>query len=63
MRLLSGHIPSNKFTFMMRKVPSLIARDHELIDDVHHILVECIGSDGIRSGLSASGSFHVSLYC
>lgn len=50
------------FSFMMRSVPSHFCQSCGLIDQVHHILAEFIRSDGIRSRLNASCSFHIGLY-
>lgn len=40
-RLRSGHYPTNKFAFLMRKVNSPNCDVCGTIDDVYHLLVEC----------------------
>lgn len=42
LRLRSGHISSNKFAFLMKKVPSPNCNVCECIEDVQHILMECV---------------------
>lgn len=41
LRLRSGHIPTNKFGFLMKKVPSPDCDLCGKLDDVFHFLVEC----------------------
>lgn len=48
LRLRSGHIPSNKFAFLMKKSPSPNCSDCGTIDDVQHVLMECVRNQRYR---------------
>lgn len=41
LRLRSGHIPTNKFGYLMRKVPSPNCNVCNVVEDVQHVLMEC----------------------
>lgn len=49
LRLRSGHIPSKKFSFLMKKVASPNCVDCGVIEDVHHVLWECVRNSAFRS--------------
>lgn len=48
LRLRSGHIPSNKFNYLMKKVPSPCCDSCGVVDDVLHILMECARNENTR---------------
>ncbi|KAG6453577.1 hypothetical protein O3G_MSEX008208 [Manduca sexta] len=48
MRLRSGHIPSKKFAFLMKKATSPNCPDCNIYEDTYHILMECIRNDAFR---------------
>ncbi|KAJ8737184.1 hypothetical protein PYW07_000455 [Mythimna separata] len=48
LRLRSGHIPSNKFNYLMKKVLSPNCDDCGVVDDVFHILMECVRNENKR---------------
>lgn len=48
-RLRSGHIPLNKFGFLMKKVLSPNCPDCGVVEDVYHILTECTRSEPLLS--------------
>ncbi|KAF9411756.1 hypothetical protein HW555_009547 [Spodoptera exigua] len=48
LRLRSGHTPSNKFNYLMRKVPSPCCDSCGVVDDVLHILMECARNENTR---------------
>lgn len=41
-RIRTGHIPSNKFAFLMGKAPSPNCDTCGVIDDTYHLLMECV---------------------
>ena len=47
-RLRSGHIPLNKFAFMMGKVVSSNCAECDVVEDVYHILMECVRNEALR---------------
>lgn len=49
LRLRSGHIPSNKFAFLMKKVTSPNCEECGVIEDIQHLLVECVRNAAFRS--------------
>jgi hypothetical protein len=49
LRLRSGHIPSNKFAFLMRKVSSPNCNECGTIEDVIHVLLECVRTEAVRT--------------
>lgn len=49
LRLRSGHIPSNKFAFLMRKVPSPDCNECGTVEDVVHVLLECVRNEAVRA--------------
>ncbi|KAL0883429.1 hypothetical protein ABMA27_016810 [Loxostege sticticalis] len=59
-RLRSGHFPSNKFAFLMRKAPSPNCDVCGTLDDVQHILVECEKYRGRRSPILQK--FNINMY-
>ncbi|KAL0878791.1 hypothetical protein ABMA27_003821 [Loxostege sticticalis] len=48
MRLRSGHIPSRKFKFLMGLSPTPFCEDCGILDDVYHVLVECVRNEQFR---------------
>lgn len=48
LRLRSAHIPSNKFAFLMKKVPSPNCTECGVLEDVQHILMECVRNESYR---------------
>ncbi|XP_063395680.1 uncharacterized protein LOC134680480 [Cydia fagiglandana] len=54
LRLRSGHIPLKKFAFMMKKVPSPNCEACNVVEDVQHVLVECVRNEGNRQLLMKS---------
>lgn len=48
LRLRSGHIPSNKFAHLMGKTDSPNCTDCNVIEDVHHVLLECVRNETQR---------------
>lgn len=51
-RLRSGHIPCNKFNFMMRKTDSPNCVDCGVCEDVYHLLLECVRFQSGRTWLA-----------
>lgn len=49
LRLRSGHIPSNKFAFLMNKVTSPNCIECDVVEDVTHILMECVRNEAFRN--------------
>uniref|UniRef100_S4PIJ9 Non-LTR retrotransposon CATS n=1 Tax=Pararge aegeria TaxID=116150 RepID=S4PIJ9_9NEOP len=68
-RLRSGHVPSNKFLFLMRKSDSPNCDVCGVVEDVHHLLIECARDDqgrrtlirDLKLNLSDIGVFHTIL--
>uniref|UniRef100_A0A2A4JBT8 RNase H type-1 domain-containing protein n=1 Tax=Heliothis virescens TaxID=7102 RepID=A0A2A4JBT8_HELVI len=50
-RLRSGHIPCNKFAFMMKKTNSPNCVDCGVVEDLHHLLMECVRYEPERNDL------------
>lgn len=48
MRLRCGHMPLNKFAYLMRKVPSPNCTECDVEEDVYHILMECVRNESAR---------------
>lgn len=48
LRLRSAHIPSKKFAFLMKKVPSPNCIECGVVEDAQHILMECVRNDTYR---------------
>ncbi|KAG6460961.1 hypothetical protein O3G_MSEX012332 [Manduca sexta] len=48
-RLRSGHIPGNKFKYLMGKSESPNCSNCPKIEDVHHALIECVRSENERN--------------
>ncbi|KAG6439246.1 hypothetical protein O3G_MSEX000613 [Manduca sexta] len=48
MRLRSGHVPLNKFAFLMGKVLSPLCSECDKIEDVYHIIMECLRNEEMR---------------
>lgn len=48
MRLRSGHIPSNKFKYLMGLAVSPKCPECDMVDDVQHVLMECVRSEAQR---------------
>lgn len=48
LRLRTGHIPCNKFSYLMRKTPSPSCPDCNMIDDAYHIVMECVRNKAKR---------------
>ncbi|XP_061722835.1 uncharacterized protein LOC133529192 [Cydia pomonella] len=51
LRLRSGHIPLNKFAYLMKKEPSPNCEACNKIEDVQHVLTECVRNEGERLAL------------
>ncbi|KAG6461494.1 hypothetical protein O3G_MSEX012673 [Manduca sexta] len=49
LRLRSGHIPCNKFSYLMRKTTSPNCQTCQVIDDIYHILMECARNTSMRN--------------
>lgn len=52
LRLRSGHIPSNKFKHLMRLAVSPNCPECNKVEDVHHVLTECVRNEALRSDMS-----------
>lgn len=50
-RLRSGHVPLNKFGFMMGKTSTQNCEDCNQVEDVFHVIMECARNDGLRRQL------------
>lgn len=50
-RIRSGHIPCNKFAFLMKKITSPNCEVCGVIEDLHHLLMECVRFESDRSTL------------
>ncbi|KAJ8711454.1 hypothetical protein PYW07_008696 [Mythimna separata] len=51
LRLRSGHYPSAKFAFLMKKADSPNCRECNQIEDVQHLLMDCIRNRSERESL------------
>lgn len=51
LRIRSGHIPLNKFAHMMRKLDSPNCSECDVVEDVYHILMECVRNQSVRFNL------------
>uniref|UniRef100_A0A2H1W2Q8 SFRICE_004948 n=1 Tax=Spodoptera frugiperda TaxID=7108 RepID=A0A2H1W2Q8_SPOFR len=51
-RLRSGHIPCNKFNFMMRKTDSPNCDNCGICEDLYHLLLECVRFEAGRNWLA-----------
>lgn len=51
MRLRSGHIMSNVFKYLMGIVESPKCVDCDMVEDVQHVLIECVRNEVIRQNL------------
>lgn len=49
LRLRTGHIPSNKFAYLMGKVPSPNCDLCGVLEDVLHVLMECVQNETFRT--------------
>lgn len=47
-RLRSGHIPLNRFAFLMKKVTSPNCAECGTVEDVYHIIMECVRNQTYR---------------
>ncbi|KAJ8709247.1 hypothetical protein PYW07_009073 [Mythimna separata] len=56
LRMRSGHIPSNKFKYLMGKSSSPNCETCGVIEDIYHVLMECDRNIQERQGLPALGS-------
>ncbi|XP_046974495.1 uncharacterized protein LOC124540818 [Vanessa cardui] len=54
LRLRSGHFPLNSFAFLMKKVPSPNCSECGTIEDVYHILLECVRNEAERKQIEAA---------
>lgn len=63
LRLRSGHIPLNKFAFLMKKVDSPNCTECGVIEDVYHIIVECVRNCSVREQLYIDNSLQVTGGC
>ncbi|KAG7300441.1 hypothetical protein JYU34_016062 [Plutella xylostella] len=52
MRLRSGHIPLNKFAFLMKKSHSPNCMECGMVEDVYHILMECVRNEAQRRDIT-----------
>lgn len=51
LRLRSGHIPSNKFAFLMKKINTPNCSTCNTLDDVYHVMMECVQNEPMRRRL------------
>lgn len=58
-RLRSGHIPLNKFKYLMKITNSPNCDTCGVLEDVQHLLVECERSESMRAELSESYNFNL----
>lgn len=49
LRLRSGHIPSSKFAYLMNKTNSPNCDECGIVEDVTHILMECVRNESFRN--------------
>lgn len=61
LRLRSGHIPLNSFGYLMGKVASPNCPNCNMIEDVYHVIMECVRNEAERAALSLRLSFDVGL--
>jgi ribonuclease HI len=52
MRLRSGHIPTNKFKHIVGKAVSPNCTDCGVVEDVYHILMECVRGEPLRAAFN-----------
>lgn len=48
LRLRSGHIPLNSFGYLMKKTPSPLCTECDVIEDAYHIMMECVRNEAER---------------
>lgn len=60
LRLRSGHIPLNKFAFLMQKVPSPLCTECGVVEDVIHIMLECVRNEDFRFGFFRNDIYFIS---
>lgn len=53
-RIRSGHIPLNKFGFMMGKTSSPNCSECDIVEDIYHVLMECVRNEAFRQCLQES---------
>lgn len=53
LRTRSGHIPSRRFTHLMNKSPSPNCENCGVVEDVYHLLMECVRNSGVRRSFSS----------
>lgn len=58
LRLRSGHVPTNKFAFLMKKVTSPNCEVCGTLEDVYHVLMECV-----RNANSRTAVFNIDKVC
>ena len=51
LRLRSGHTPSNKFTFLMKKINTPNCCTCNTWDDEYHVMMECVQNEPMRRRL------------
>lgn len=61
LRLRSGHIPSNKFAYLMGKTDSPNCTECNVIEDVHHVLVECVRNEAQRRQALGDSQYNLGL--
>lgn len=58
MRIRSGHIPTNKFGFLMKKVPSPNCSECGVLEDATHLLLECVRNESFRRQIYHNDMFN-----
>ncbi|XP_026315738.1 uncharacterized protein LOC113227079 [Hyposmocoma kahamanoa] len=61
LRLRSGHVPLNKFGYLMKKVPSPDCETCGKLEDVYHAIMECSSSEIIRQHIPNLNSYSVGM--
>ncbi|KAG7300559.1 hypothetical protein JYU34_014851 [Plutella xylostella] len=51
MRTRSGHIPTNKFAFLMKKSPHSLCSECGVEEDLLHVLRDCVRNEAVRASL------------
>ncbi|XP_045453905.1 uncharacterized protein LOC123663261 [Melitaea cinxia] len=54
LRMRSGHIPLNKFAYLMNKTNTPNCEECDKIEDVYHIVMECIRNEPLRNEIFIS---------
>ncbi|CAH2221171.1 jg22870 [Pararge aegeria aegeria] len=61
LRLRSGHIPFNKFAYLIGKAPTPNCTECGVVEDVFHILMECVRNESMRRSIFNTNCIYQSI--